>query len=94
MPVHAPTLTYGALALVTFGPSAGTVVRLEKMAYAPPGCDGCAVHTLQPPGPVWLVSKFLLWDVVGPRGVRRYRIKAAPVTALRPIPSYYGQPVH
>ena len=80
-------LVPGAYAVDTFGPSAGTVVRLERTAYAPPGCDGRAIHTLQPPGPVWVVSEWLEWDVQRPAGlgIRRYRLKVAPWTALRPI---------
>jgi hypothetical protein len=77
----------GQLAMVTFGPSAGTMVRLEHMAYAPPGCDGRAIHTLQPHGPIWIVDRFLDWDVERPAGlgIRRYRLAVAPWTALRAI---------
>jgi hypothetical protein len=91
-----PTLISSSLAVVTFGPSKGTVVRLEHMTYAPPGCDGCAVHTLQPPGPIWRVSKFLKWDVVRPAGlgIRRYRLMTAPVTGLAPIASARDLIVH
>jgi hypothetical protein len=82
-----PPLTQGAYATVTTGPSAGTIVRLLYRSYAPPGCDGCAVHTLQPPGPIWVVDKWLEWDVERPAGLgwRRYRLKLAPWTALAPI---------
>ena len=82
-----PKLTRGALALVTAGPSAGTVVRLIRTAYAPPGCDGCAVHTLQPSGPVWVVDKWLDWVVWSESQGRyvTYRFKAAPWTALRQL---------
>jgi hypothetical protein len=75
----------GTYATVTFGPSAGTVVRLERMAYAPPGCDGRAIHTLQPHGPIWIVDQWLEWVVTGPSGSRLYRFKSAPWTALRAI---------
>jgi hypothetical protein len=85
-----PKLVPGTLALVTFGPSAGTVVRLERTAYAPPGCSGRAIHTLQPGGPVWVVDKWLEWDVdrdINMRLIptRRYRLCLAPWTALEPI---------
>ena len=91
-----PTLAPGSLAVVTFGPSKGTVVRLKHMTHAPPGCDGCAVHTLQPPGPIWRVSKFLEWDMVGAAGlgIRRYRLMTAPVTGLAPIASARDLIVH
>jgi hypothetical protein len=91
-----PSLTPGSLAVVTFGPSKGTVVRLSNIAYAPPGCDGCAVHTLQPLGPIWRVSKFLEWDVVRPAGlgIRRYRLMTAPVTGLAPIATAHDLIVH
>jgi hypothetical protein len=72
--------------MVSAGPSAGKVVRLERAMYAPPGCDACAIHTLQPPGPVWVVSEWLEWDVHERSGMRRYRLKIAPVTALEAIP--------
>ncbi len=84
-PLRTPRLVPGAWAVVTFGPSAGKVVRLIRTVYAPPGCSGCAIHTLQPPGPVWRVSEWLEWDVKETRGVHRYRFKVAPVTGLRPI---------
>jgi hypothetical protein len=78
----------GQLAVVTFGPSAGTVVRLIRLTRAPPGCDGRAVYTLQPWGPAWAVSDWLEWDVerAAGLGVRRYRFKVAPWTALRALP--------
>lgn len=86
MPSHARKLTHGALALVTDGPSAGKVVRLERMAYAPPGSAGCALHTLQPPGPIWVVNDWVEWDIWSEdRGWWRLRCKAAPVTALQPV---------
>jgi hypothetical protein len=77
----------GTYAEVTFGPSAGTVVRLVRMAYAPPGCDGCAIHTLQPHGPIWVVDQFLEWDVWSKAQKRevRYRFTTAPWTALRAV---------
>jgi hypothetical protein len=77
----------GTYATVTFGPSAGTVVRLIRRAYAPPGCVGCAVHTLQPHGPIWVVDQFLEWDVWSKAQGRevRYRFTTAPWTALRAI---------
>lgn len=83
------TLAPGSLARVSAGPSAGKVVRLLRTAYAPPGCDGQAIHTLQPPGPVWVVSDWLEWDVPGHQGVvRRYRLMVAPWTALEVIPEH------
>jgi hypothetical protein len=90
------TLTAGSSAVVTFGASKGTVVRLEHMIHAPPGCDGCAVHTLQPRGPIWRVSKFREWDVVRPAGlgVRRYRFMTSPVTGLAPIATAHHLIVH
>jgi hypothetical protein len=82
----APPLTVGAFAQITFGPSAGKIVRLERMAYAPPGSAGCAVHSLQPPGPVWVVSRWVEWVIQSKhRAPYIFRCKAAPVTALRPI---------
>jgi hypothetical protein len=69
----------GTRALVVAGPSRGTVVRLGRLFYAPPGTDACAVHTLQAPGPIWAVDKFLRWDVRG----RRYRYMIAPQTGVR-----------
>ena len=82
-----PRLAKGTLALVTAGPSAGTVVRLERHAQWTPGCDACAVWTLRPSGPVWVVSEWLDWDVERPAGlgIRRYRLKLAPWTALEPL---------
>ncbi len=87
LPSRTPRLVPGAYAVVTFGPSAGTIVRLERTSYAPPGCDGRAIHTLQPHGPVWMVSEWLEWDVERSAGlrIRRYRLKVAPWTALRPV---------
>jgi hypothetical protein len=89
-PLRTRGLVPGALAVVTFGPSRGTVVRLERTLWVPPGCDACAVRSLQPSGPVWVVDRFLLWDVdrqgagaLTPR--RRYRLKLAPWTGLRPL---------
>ena len=88
-PLRTPRLVPGALAVVTFGPSAGKVVRLERAAPWVPGCDACAVWSLQPPrsGPAWVVSEWLDWDVERPAslGIRRYRLKLAPWTALEPI---------
>lgn len=77
----------GTYATITFGPSAGTLVRLERMAYAPPGCDGCAVHTLQPHGPIWLVDQWLEWVVWSEyeQSEVTYRFQSAPWTALRAI---------
>ena len=80
-----PVLRPGIYARVTFGPNKGKHVRLIRTAYAPPGCDGRAIHTLQPGGPVWVVNKWLQWDVQEARGVRRYRLKVAPWTALDPV---------
>ena len=79
----------GTYAEITFGPSAGTAVRLERMLFAPPGSNACAVHTLQPHGPIWIVDKYLEWDVARPAGpgVRRYRLMIAPWTALQAIPA-------
>jgi hypothetical protein len=87
LPSRTPRLVPGAYATVTTGPSAGTIVRLLYRSYAPPGCDGCAVHTLQPPGPIWVVDKWLEWDVERPAGLgwRRYRLKLSPWTALAPV---------
>jgi hypothetical protein len=82
------TLAPGSLAMVSAGPSAGKVVRLVRSAYAPPGCDGRAIHTLQPHGPIWVVSEWLEWDVQESRGVRRYRLMVAPWTALEVIPEH------
>ncbi len=76
----------GTLAMITFGPSTGTVVRLERMAYAPPGCDGGAVHTLQPHGLIWIVDQWLEWIADESQGPRLYRFKSAPWTALRALP--------
>jgi hypothetical protein len=87
LPSRTPRLVPGAYAVVTFGPSAGTIVRLERHAPWVPGCDLAAIFTLRPPGtPVWVVSEWLEWDVERPAGlgIRRYRLKVAPWTALRP----------
>jgi hypothetical protein len=84
---HTIELMRGAYAIVTTGPSTGTVVRLIRQAYAPPGSAGCAVHTLQPPGPVWVVDQWLEWNIWSDTQRREvlFRCKAAPVTALRQI---------
>jgi hypothetical protein len=81
------TMYAGGRVLVIKGPSTGTVVRLEHMTHAPPGCDGCGVHMLQPRGPIWRVSEWLEWDVERPcgLGMRRYRLMTAPAHALLPI---------
>jgi hypothetical protein len=76
--------TRGAVAVITTGPSAGTIVRLIRTAYAPPGSAGCAVHTLQPGGPVWVVDRWVEWEIWSKwRGRYIFRCKAAPWTALR-----------
>lgn len=75
--------------MVTWGPSAGTLVRLERLLYPPPGCSACAIRTLQGnAGPVWVVDKWLEWDVDRNLNMRlipmqRYRLKLAPWTALQ-----------
>jgi hypothetical protein len=76
---------------VTFGPSKGTVVRIERQFNWTPGCDASAIFTLRPPGtPVWVVDRFLEWDVNRDGSgrlipSRRYRLKLAPWTGLRPV---------
>jgi hypothetical protein len=85
----------GQLVVVTFGPSAGTVVRLERMFFAPPGSSACAIHALQSFGPIWAVSEWLEWDVERPAGlgIRRYRFMVAPWPALRAIRPRRLQPI-
>ena len=90
-PLRTRGLVPGALAVVTFGPSRGTVVRLERKFNWTPGCNASAIFTLRPPGtPVWVVDRFLEWDVdrditMRPIPRRRYRLTLAPWTGLRPV---------
>jgi hypothetical protein len=65
----------------------GKHVLLVRTMYAPPGCDARAIHALQPSGsgPIWVVDRWLDWDVPEPRGMCRYRLKLAPWTALDPV---------
>jgi hypothetical protein len=77
----------GTYAVITFGPSAGRVVRLVRCFFMPPGCRGCAVHRLQPYGPVWSVDRPLEWQVwsASQRREVTLRLHVAPWTALRAL---------
>ena len=82
LPTRSKRLAPGTWARVTWGPSAGKIVRLERHAPWVPGCNAAAIFTLRPTGtPVWVVSEFLEWDVRG----KRYRLTLAPWTALEPV---------
>jgi len=90
-PLRARKLVPGALARVLWGPSAGTVVKIERQFNWTPGCAAAAIFTLRPPGtPVWAVDRYLEFDVdrdVSGRLIprRRYRLMLAPGTALEPV---------
>jgi len=49
---------------------------------------GRALHTLQPPGPVWVVDRWVEWKIWSEwrQSWYMFRCKAAPVTALLAIP--------